>query len=147
MKPIYIDVCALSRPFDDQSFLRIRLETEALNLILSNIKEGKYAFVVSPVHSKEIEAIPEAHERIELQAILEILGKPTKVNLTKVREKAEELVKLNFGIADAAHVAFAEQANAEFVTCDDILIKKCSNHRIAVWCGSPVSFCEKEGLK
>ena len=35
MKSIYIDVCALSRPFDDQSFLRIRLETEALNLILS----------------------------------------------------------------------------------------------------------------
>lgn len=83
MKYIYIDVCALSRPFDDQSFLRIRLETEALNLILSNTN----------------------------------------------------------------HVAFAEYANAQFITCDDMLIKKCLSHRIAVWCGNPVSFCEKEGLK
>jgi len=32
-KLIYPDVCALCRPFDDQSYLRIRMETEAVNLI------------------------------------------------------------------------------------------------------------------
>ncbi|MDF2953368.1 MAG: hypothetical protein OD816_000613 [Thermodesulfobacterium sp.] len=32
-KLIYLDVCALCRPFDDQSYLRIRMETEAINLI------------------------------------------------------------------------------------------------------------------
>jgi len=32
---IYLDVCTLCRPFDDQSFLRIRLETDAVNLIMS----------------------------------------------------------------------------------------------------------------
>ena len=68
-----------------------------------------------------------------------------KTNLIEARERAEELYKFNFGIADAAHVAFAEYANADFVTCDDILIKKCLNHKISVWCGSPVSFCEKRG--
>ena len=66
-------MCALSRPFDDQSFLRIRLETEAVNLILSKIKKGNYRLIVSPVHFKEIEAISEARERIELQTLLEIL--------------------------------------------------------------------------
>ena len=40
-KRIYLDVCALSRPFDDQAFLRIRLETEAVNLILSKTKAGQ----------------------------------------------------------------------------------------------------------
>ena len=147
MKPIYIDVCALSRPFDDQSYLRIKLETESLNLILSNIKKGKYRLLVSPVHFKEIKAIPETYERIELQAILEILGVSIKANLSKVRERADELVKLNFGIADAAHVAFAEHGKAEFITCDDVIIKKCLNHKIGVWCGSPLSFCEKEMLR
>lgn len=39
---IYIDVCALSRPFDEQNYLRIKLETEAINLILSKITEGAY---------------------------------------------------------------------------------------------------------
>jgi len=34
VKLIYFDVCVLSRPFDDQTFLRVRLETEAANLIL-----------------------------------------------------------------------------------------------------------------
>jgi len=28
---VYLDVCALCRSFDDQSFLRVRLETEAVN--------------------------------------------------------------------------------------------------------------------
>jgi len=147
VKPIYIDVCALSRPFDDQSYLRIRLETEALNLIFLNIKRGKYRLMISPVHFEEIEAISELYERLELQAILEIMGEPIKANLIEVRERAEDLIKHNFGIADAAHVAFAEHTAADFITCDNILIKKCLNYKTGIWCGSPVSFCEKEGLR
>ncbi len=26
-KPVYLDVCALSRPFDDQDYMRIRMES------------------------------------------------------------------------------------------------------------------------
>jgi len=36
-KFIYLDVCSLSRPFDEQSAIRIRLETEAVNLILLSL--------------------------------------------------------------------------------------------------------------
>ena len=32
---VYLDVCALCRPFDDQAHMRIRLETEAVQLILA----------------------------------------------------------------------------------------------------------------
>ncbi len=144
---IYLDVCTLSRPFDEQHYLRIRLETEAFNLILSKVKKGDYRLLISPAHTKEIEAIPDVFERIELQMILEKLGEPIKVNMSKTRKRAEELVRLGFGAADAAHVAFAEQAKAYFISCDDALIKKCLNHNIKVWCGNPVSFCEREGLK
>jgi len=49
-----------------------------------------------------------------------------------VRKRAEELVKLKFGIADAAHVAFAEKAGAEFVSCDRKLINKCRRYKIKV---------------
>jgi hypothetical protein len=34
--------------------------------------------------------------------------------------RAEELVRLSFGVADAAHLAFAEFYGAEFVTCDEL---------------------------
>jgi len=146
-KYIYLDVCALSRPFDDKGYLRIRLETEAVNLILSKVKKGKYRLLVSPVHLKEIGSIEDIFERIELQTLLDKLGEIVTVNMAKSRARAEELVSLGFGVADAAHVAFAEQGGALFISCDDKLIKKCSNHNINVWCGNPVTFCVKEELR
>ncbi|MDP2168132.1 MAG: hypothetical protein Q8J64_07365 [Thermodesulfovibrionales bacterium] len=146
-KTVYLDVCALSRPFDDQSYLRIRLETEAVNLILSNVKEGKYKLLYSPVHIKEIKDVAETFERIELEAVLTKLGAMITTKFAETRARAEELADLGFGIADAAHVAFAELAGASFVSCDDRLISKCNNHKVGVWCGNPAAYCEREGLK
>ena len=137
----------LCRPFDDQTYLRIRLETEAVNLILSKVKNGEYILVVSPIHREEIKAISETFERIDLQERLKTLGKSIKVDLASARKRAEELCDLNFGVADAAHIAFAEQSGAEFISCDDSLIKRCSRHNIKIWCGNPVAFCEKERLR
>lgn len=38
--------------------------------------------------------------------------------------------KLYIGKADAAHVAFAEQAEMLFISCDDRLIRIYKNHKI-----------------
>ena len=146
-KYIYLDVCVLCRPFDDQTYLRIRLETEAVNLILSKVKNEDYRLIVSPIHWEEIKVISETFERIDLQERLKTLGKSIKVDLAGARKRAEELCDLNFGVADAAHIAFAEQCGAEFISCDDSLIKRCSRHNIKMWCGNPVAFCEKERLR
>ena len=146
-KNIYIDVCALCRPFDEQEYMRVRLETEAVNLILSKVKDGNYKLIVSPVHIKEIEAISDTIERVELLMVLSEWGEQIHVNMAETRSRAEDLVNLGFGIADAAHVAFAEQAEVPFISCDDRLIRKCINHKINVWCGNPVAFCEKENLR
>ena len=137
----------LCRPFDDQTYLRIRLETEAVNLILSKVKNEDYRLIVSPIHWEEIKVISETFERIDLQERLKTLGKSIKVDLAGARKRAEELCDLNFGVADAAHIAFAEQCGAEFISCDDSLIKRCSRHNIKMWCGNPVAFCEKERLR
>jgi len=147
IKLIYMDVCALSRPFDEQDYMRIRLETEAVNLVLSKVREGGLRLLVSSAHWKEIEAIPNVIERIELEAILDRLGLPITEDLSKIRARAEDLVRLGFGVADSAHVAFAEYSGAQFISCDEKLLKKCLTNKIKVWCGNPVSFCEKEGLK
>ena len=146
-KLAYIDVCALSRPFDNQDYLRIRLETEAVSLILLKVREGSLRLLISPAHLREIEAIPDSFERIELQTVLNELGEPIKGDMSKIRARAEDLVSSGFGVADAAHVAFAEYCGAQFISCDEKLLKKCLTHKIKVWCGNPVSFCEKEGLK
>jgi len=146
-KSIYMDVCALSRPFDNQAFMRIRLETEAVNLILSKSREGKFRLLVSSAHDVEIQAINDAVERIKLQAVINEMGVRAKGDLRKTRIRAEELVRLGFGVGDAAHLAFAEFHSAEFITCDYRVIKKSLRHKIGLWCGNPVSFCEKEGLR
>ena len=63
VKRIYLDVCALCRPFDDQTHMRVRLETEAVQLILSHVRATNLALIVSPVHDAEIAAIPDPAER------------------------------------------------------------------------------------
>ena len=92
-KLLYLDVYALSRPFDDQSYLRIRLETEAINLILARIKENFYEKMVSPVHIKEILGIEDDIERIQLITLLNKCDKKIGVDLKRAKDRAEELVK------------------------------------------------------
>lgn len=87
---IYLDVCVLSRPFDDQQQLRIRLETDAVNLILSQVRQGRYALVISPAHRREVEAIAGLYERAALHAMVERYGSPAIVDLALTRQRAEE---------------------------------------------------------
>src|SRR4030042_4234855 len=49
-KAVYLDVCSLCRPFDDQRFLRIRMESEAMHLILENIRTGMIKMIVNKMH-------------------------------------------------------------------------------------------------
>jgi len=143
---LYLDVCALSRPFDDQRFLRIRLETEAVNLIMSKVRDEQFQLAVSEAHFVEIRAVPDMIERLKLLSILNQFGMFLKVNKPVVRKRAEYLIASGFGPADAVHVSFAEYAEAMFVTCDDRLLKKCSQTEVRVWVGDPLSFCSKECL-
>lgn len=147
MKRIYLDVCSLCRPFDDQGYARIRLETDAVNLILSNVRNKKYILMKSPVHLAEIDAIKDDFERKELLSLLENYGETVTVVTNQVRLRTEELIDHNFGIADAAHIAFAESYDSVFITCDDKLIGRCGRSRIGVICLNPVMFCDMENLK
>ncbi|MFZ4441704.1 MAG: hypothetical protein ACOYOS_25135 [Syntrophales bacterium] len=144
---IYLDVCALCRPYDVQDFLRIRMETDAVNLILSNVIHKRYQLIVSPIHFKEIADISDAVERIHLQLLLTEIGVRPIIDIHGVRQRAEDLCSMNFGVADAAHVAYAEYIGAFFISCDDKLIKRCLSQKLAIWCGNPVLFCEMEGLR
>ncbi len=144
---VYLDVCALCRPFDDQSAIRIRLETEAVQLILSHVRAGDLMLVVSPVHAGEIGAIADPIEREHLLSALRRIGRSVQVDLNWTRERAEWLTDQGLGVADAAHLAFAEAMGADFVSCDDRLLRQCSSVQSNTWSGTPVAFCEKEELK
>ncbi len=144
---VYLDVCTLCRPFDDQTHIRIRLETEAVQLILSHIRLGALICVVSPVHDIEIDAITDFTERTYLQALLRQIGVAVDVDRATVRARAEYLSDQGIGVADAAHLAFAEATGADFVTTDDRLVRQCQRVGAAVWCGTPVAYSDKENLR
>lgn len=144
---VYLDVCALCRPFDDQSFIRIRLESEAVKLILQRVRDKHLRLLLSPVHYREIGAIPDVIERTELFGIVSNMGEQIKADSRAARLRAEDLVRNGFGVADAAHVAYAEAVGADFITCDDKLLKKCFKSVTLIWSGDPLQFCSKENLR
>ena len=146
VRRVYLDVCALCRPFDDQSQMRIRLETEAVQLILSHARSGDLILMVSPAHDVEINAINDPVEREHLLSLLREIGRRADVDVQRARQRAEQLTRRGLGPADAAHLAYAEGARAGFVTCDDRLIRQCRRVQLDVWYGTPVAFCDEEDL-
>lgn len=144
---VYLDVCALCRPFDDQSFVRVRMESDAVKLILQRIRDGVLKLVLSPVHYLEISGISDVIELTELLGVINRLGHQIHTDSVAARSRAEFLSQNGMGVADAAHVAYSESVGADFVTCDDNLLKKCRKIGLEVWCGDPLQYCVKENLK
>ena len=60
---IYMDLCCFNRPFDDQSFLAIQVETEAKLNIQEQIRQGKLDLCWSFVIDYENAANPFADVR------------------------------------------------------------------------------------
>jgi predicted nucleic acid-binding protein len=120
---IYLDMCSLKRPFDDQRHPRIREEATAVAAIVARAEAGDIVPVRSPAHLVENDANPREDRR--LAAALWIDGAAVDVPLdAAVEVRAGELVAAGFRPLDALHVAFAERAPARwFVTCDDELLR------------------------
>ena len=55
---IYLDVCCLNRPFDDQLQDRIHLESEAVVTILKQVETGDWIWINSSVVLFEINQTP-----------------------------------------------------------------------------------------
>lgn len=142
---VYLDVCALNRLFDDQRQMRIRLETDAILLILKFVQEGTLQLVFSRVHLLEIAANPTEDRREHIERLLRY-GIIPDVQLNEVRRRTEWLIQSGLGVADAAHVAFAEAMQASFVSVDDRLLKQCQRAKLSIWCGNPIAYCDKEKL-
>jgi hypothetical protein len=70
MRTIYLDACCINRPFDDQSQARIRLEAEAVLLLLAEIGEGKLRWIGSNVLEYEVSRTPDLQRRQRVQRLL-----------------------------------------------------------------------------
>lgn len=121
---VYLDNCCFNRPFDDQSSLIIRLETEAKLHIQEQIRMGELDLAWSFILDYENNANPfeEVRSRIgEWKNMASI-----DCDLTdEIASKSSELLKLGLHAKDAAHIACAIYSGAEyFLTTDKKIINK-----------------------
>ena len=116
-------------------------------MIMAAVQEKKYSCIVSPVHFMEAEAIPNFNERTEILSFLSNIKCRISYRRDAVRKRLLELIKLSFGPGDAAHLAFAEAIADEFITCDDVLLKKTKKHDIFIPVLDSLTFISKEELK
>jgi predicted nucleic acid-binding protein len=140
-------MCALNRPLDDQNQMRIRLEADAVALILGHARAHTVSLVVSPVHLVEVEANPDTTKREHILLVLREVGVELTLDRIRARRRAEELHERGIGPADAAHVAWAELAGCDFVTVDDRLLRRLGHIRLGIWFGTPTGYCDKENLR
>ena len=121
---IYLDNCCLSRPFDDQTQPRIRLETEAIVLIIERFYAGQWQWISSEVSTFEADQNLDLRQRLQVKFLLNYVHQAISVDTTET-SRGKYLESLGFKAFDALHLACAESGNADLLlTTDDQMLKK-----------------------
>ena len=137
---IYLDNCCYNRPYDNQSQMRVFLETQAKLYIQHLVLEKKLELVSSFVLQYENYENPDlAHRDSITQFLVNATGYVGVENAEDIRQMANDLMQQGIKMKDAAHLACAIKAGCDyFITTDDKLLKKYSGDKIKV--GSPLNF-------
>lgn len=123
---LYLDACCLNRPFDDQSQLRVHLESEAVLAIRERAEESAWTLLSSTALTFELSRIPDPQRRARTQKLLSAAHETVCVGpATSARAK---ILQGAYGLRafDALHLACAEALQADvFLTTDDQLLRAC----------------------
>jgi predicted nucleic acid-binding protein len=122
---LYLDMNIYNRPFDDQSQMRIRLETMAITMIFTLIERGSFSANWSFILEYENSRNPFQERRAFVQQLAHSCSSNIEPD-EAIRELATSLAE-NHEIRgrDALHLACAEWSGCDYlVTCDDRLIQQ-----------------------
>jgi PIN domain len=115
---VYLDMCCLKRPFDDQTQPRIRIETEAVLAILA-APEATIEFITSPALALENDQNPVRSRAAKVQHWLDSVLS-VEFPEDELETRTGDLIQRGFKNFDAFHVACAELGGAKLLcTCDD----------------------------
>lgn len=120
---IYLDNCCYNRPFDDQSQIRIHLETQAKLYIQDKIKEGIYHLVWSYILDYENGKNPYEEKRLAISPWRAIASSFIAEETEEILTFAESLVLRGIKTYDALHISCAVAAQCDyFLTIDKKLL-------------------------
>lgn len=144
---IHLDNCCYNRPFDDQSQLKISLETQAKLFIQESIKENKFQLVASYVLIYENAKNPYSGKK---DSITKFLEENTDIFVDESFKNelgilAEKIMETGIKTADAHHIAAAILAKCDFLITTDKRMLKFKSDKIKII--NPIEFLEMAGEK
>ena len=138
---IYLDNCCFNRPYDDQSFLSIYLETQAKLAIQALVNENELNLIWSFILDYENSVNPDENIKQEIFNWRSLAKITIRKNDT-ILKKAKEILKIGLGKKDALHLASAFDGKVDyFITVDKGILKKDSEIR-EIKIVNPIKFIE-----
>jgi len=139
---VYLDNCCFNRPYDNQSQLKIELETKAKLHIQSLIAEDKVDLVISYMSEFENNDNPFLMKKTAIADFFKYAKENITENL-EIIETANSLKKSGLKTKDSLHLACAIVSKCDyFMSTDDRLLKH-KDKRIKII--NPINFILEEG--
>ena len=137
---VYLDNCVYNRPFDDQSRMRISLESQAKIYIQHLITIREIHLVYSYMSVYENSENPNSEHRKSILVFFQNAIEFIDIDKADIIEThAEALKKWNIKSNDAIHLACAIEGKCDhFITTDDGILKKYRSSNIRVC--NPIDF-------
>ena len=137
---IYMDVCCLSRPFDDLSQDRVRLEAEAVTDILDRCRSGQWSLAASEIIDYEISAIKDEDKSLRVKQLYSV-AENLLLMTDQVKTRAASLQGQGLTLLDSLHLASAEIFHQDiFLTTDDKLLKRSMILALGIRVANPVTW-------
>jgi hypothetical protein len=137
---IYMDVCCLSRPFDDLSQGRVYLEAEAVLSILSRCESGEWILLSSGAIDFEISQIPDVTIQDKVNSLYSVSTEHHYITNSTI-DRAKGFHSYNVSYFDSLHMAIAENASVDaMLTTDDRLIRRAKITDLHIRVSNPVTW-------
>ena len=140
---IYLDNCCFNRPYDDQSLLLVRLETEAKLFVQQAVLQKTFELVWSYMLDYENAANPYHNRKLAIArwkniAVLDVDASESIVSCGK------EIMQKGVKKKDALHIACALEAKCRYFLSTDKKILRTSFDQINVV--NPIDFIKMLGV-
>ena len=129
---VYLDMCCYNRPYDDQSQIKVSLETQAKLHIQDLIQKKRLELVTSYMLRYECGQNPYEMRR---RAIMQFVDMHTMAYVglerkDEIESMAVEIMNTGVKFKDACHVASAIYAECEYFISTDIRLLKYNTQEI-----------------
>lgn len=141
MLKLYLDNCCYNRPFDDLKQEKICLEATAVEDILKLAIDKKLLIYKSIAIDFELSRISNGNKKRQVEDLYDAMNLIDIPYNDTIKRRAIALKKYNIKDMDALHIAFAENANVDYmITTDKLLLNASKRADLTTKVINPVEF-------